>query len=174
LTFDEARAELGVPSKANPAAIRRAFKKLALQFHPDRNQGSAETTARFRRVLMAYEILTGQRTPSLSGSASGAAASPTTARQRPPRQHMPWDPPSVQAMPLEAFDGEPLHYPTPEEIAKLDIADPADPRKMMSRLAFGFLGLLALWWLLALLDPTPPPPPDPLRDKLHRDLGRPW
>jgi hypothetical protein len=172
LTLNEARAELGVTRASAPADVRRAFKRLALELHPDRQRGQRDTTERFRRVLLAYEILSGQRAPAPEGYAPPGTAS--SRARRATREHMPWDPPSVEAMPIEAADGQPLHYPTPEEIRKLDIDDPGDPRKMMRRLFIGFLGLVALWWLMALLDPRPPPAPDPLRERQRRALGRPW
>ena len=172
MTLDEARSELELTSRAGPADVRRAFKKLALRHHPDRNQGKADATARFRRVLLAYEILSGQRAPSLGKEHPAAAPRrpPAAAADKRPF----WAIPFVEALPIEFADGERLHYPTPEEIRKLDIADPVDPRKMMDRALLFFIGLVALWWLLALLDPRPPPPPDPLREQQRRNLGRAW
>jgi curved DNA-binding protein CbpA len=170
VTLEEARSELELTSRASAADVRRAFKKLALLHHPDRNQGRAEATARFRRVLLAYEILSGQRAPSLGDRPASASARPKPAADARPF----WAVPFVEALPIEDADGEPIHYPTPDEIRKLDVADPVDPRKMMDRALLFFIGLVALWWLLALLDPRPPPPNDPLRDKQRRNLGTPW
>jgi hypothetical protein len=81
----------------------------------------------------------------------------------------------VEALPLEFIDGEPLHYPTPEEIRNLNVAD-THPGKMMNRLALIFIGVLVLWAILAELDPTlrKPAPEDPVRDRLRKSLGRPW
>jgi curved DNA-binding protein CbpA len=170
VTLEEARSELELTSRASAADVRRAFKKLALLHHPDRNQGRAEATARFRRVLLAYEILSGQRAPSRGDRPASASARPKPAADARPF----WAVPFVEALPIEDADGEPIHYPTPDEIRKLDVADPVDPRKMMDRALLFFIGLVALWWLLALLDPRPPPPNDPLRDKQRRNLGTPW
>jgi hypothetical protein len=46
---------LGVPSSATPAEIKRAYYKLALKYHPDRNPNGAED---FRRVNEAYTKVT--------------------------------------------------------------------------------------------------------------------
>ena len=50
-------AELGVDRNASPDDIRRAYKKLALKLHPDKNPGDAQSDAKFRRVAAAYAVL---------------------------------------------------------------------------------------------------------------------
>lgn len=50
---------LGVPSGADPQVIRRAYKTLAVRFHPDRND-SPEAVARFKEVSEAYAVLTNE------------------------------------------------------------------------------------------------------------------
>jgi len=47
---------LGVPSTADAAEIKKAYRKLALKYHPDKNQ-SAEAEAMFKRVGEAYAVL---------------------------------------------------------------------------------------------------------------------
>jgi molecular chaperone DnaJ len=48
---------LGVSRDAGADDIKKAYRKLALEYHPDRNQGSAESEARFKEVTEAYEVL---------------------------------------------------------------------------------------------------------------------
>lgn len=48
---------LGVHLEATEDEIRRAYRRLALQWHPDRNAGSAEATERFKEISEAYGVL---------------------------------------------------------------------------------------------------------------------
>jgi DnaJ-class molecular chaperone len=48
---------LGVDRGADADAIKRSYRKLALQYHPDRNNGSAEAESKFKELTEAYEVL---------------------------------------------------------------------------------------------------------------------
>jgi molecular chaperone DnaJ len=48
---------LGVQRGADAEAIKRAYRKLALQYHPDRNSGSTEAEDQFKELTEAYEVL---------------------------------------------------------------------------------------------------------------------
>lgn len=47
---------LGVPKDADEDAIKKAFRKLAMKYHPDKNPGKANE-ARFKEVNQAHEVL---------------------------------------------------------------------------------------------------------------------
>jgi molecular chaperone DnaJ len=47
---------LGVPRDASTEEIKRAFRRLAMKYHPDRNR-SPEAEARFKEINEAYEVL---------------------------------------------------------------------------------------------------------------------
>ena len=50
---------LGVPRNAGDEDIKKAYRKLSMKYHPDRNQGEAAKTAeeKFKEVKEAYEVL---------------------------------------------------------------------------------------------------------------------
>ncbi|APR98078.1 molecular chaperone DnaJ [Wolbachia endosymbiont of Folsomia candida] len=48
---------LGVDRSANIDEIKKAYKKLALKYHPDRNPGNKEAEEKFKEVTAAYEVL---------------------------------------------------------------------------------------------------------------------
>ncbi len=50
-------ALLGVAKDADDAAIKKSYRKLAMQHHPDRNDGDKGSEARFKEITEAYEVL---------------------------------------------------------------------------------------------------------------------
>jgi molecular chaperone DnaJ len=48
---------LGVGRTASPDDIKKAFRKLAMQHHPDRNQGDKDAEKKFKELNHAYDIL---------------------------------------------------------------------------------------------------------------------
>lgn len=48
---------LGVGKSASEAELKKAYRKLAMKYHPDRNKGDAEAEKKFKEAAEAYEIL---------------------------------------------------------------------------------------------------------------------
>lgn len=50
-------AELGVEKGADQKRIKKAFRKLAREFHPDRNPGDTKSESRFKEINEAYDTI---------------------------------------------------------------------------------------------------------------------
>jgi molecular chaperone DnaJ len=50
-------ATLGVARDAGADDLKKAYRKLAMQFHPDRNPGDKQAEARFKELSEAYDVL---------------------------------------------------------------------------------------------------------------------
>ncbi len=48
---------LGCQKGADEATLKSAYRKLAMQFHPDRNPGNAEAEGKFKEISEAYDTL---------------------------------------------------------------------------------------------------------------------
>lgn len=66
---------LGVPTNCSQAEIKKAYRQLALQHHPDKNSGNSESEEIFKEILESYIILSDEETRSeydyIRGSKSG-------------------------------------------------------------------------------------------------------
>jgi len=73
---------LGVSRTATAVEIKKAYRRLAMKYHPDRNEGDAEAEARFKEVKEAYEVLSDDQKRAAydqfghAGVSGGAGAGP--------------------------------------------------------------------------------------------------
>lgn len=70
---------LGIRREASDGDIRRAYRRLARQYHPDINPGDRNAAARFRDIALAYETLVDKSRRERYDRGDAAPTSPETA-----------------------------------------------------------------------------------------------
>src|ERR1700691_4905435 len=67
-------AILGVDKKATPEEIKKPYRKLARQYHPDRNPDDKQAEARFKEISQAHDVLSDPEKRKQYDSGSGPFA----------------------------------------------------------------------------------------------------
>ena len=67
---------LGVPKTASESEIKRAYRKLALKYHPDQNPGNKKAENQFKNIGEAYEVLSDSKKRKMYDQMGAARFSP--------------------------------------------------------------------------------------------------
>jgi DnaJ-class molecular chaperone len=132
-------AILGVAKTATADEIKKAYRSLALKYHPDRNPGNSEAEKKFKEIASAYEVLGDVQKRSIydvRGYVGKRPANPPPPPKPPPPprppvppkpKKKPKQPKRPQAGPIKNWiiDRNPVwdenwHNPTPPESHDLD------------------------------------------------------
>lgn len=74
--MDDLYATLGVPKTATADEIKKAYRTLALKYHPDRNEGNRAAEEKFKEISAAYSVLgdeSKRRQYDMYGQSSGSS-----------------------------------------------------------------------------------------------------
>src|SRR5688572_22033575 len=82
---------LGVSKEAGEEDIKKAYRKLALKYHPDRNPGDKAAEEAFKEVAEAYEVLSDPQQRAAYDQYGHAAFDPRSRRGRGSGFHDPFE-----------------------------------------------------------------------------------
>jgi molecular chaperone DnaJ len=57
MTQKDPYSVLGVSKNATQDEVKKAYRKLAMQYHPDKNKGDKKAEEKFKELSAAYEII---------------------------------------------------------------------------------------------------------------------
>lgn len=92
---------LGVARDANGDEIKRAYRRMAMKWHPDQNPGNPEAEAKFKLCAEAYEVLSDGERRSVYDQYGHAGL-----RQRPAHDFRTMDPQDIFSMFADIFGGQ--------------------------------------------------------------------
>jgi molecular chaperone DnaJ len=92
---------LGVARDASGDDIKRAYRRMAMKWHPDQNPGNPEAEAKFKLCAEAYEVLSDSERRSVYDQYGHAGL-----RQRPAHDFRSMDPQDIFSMFAEIFGGQ--------------------------------------------------------------------
>lgn len=99
---------LEIPSSADDKAVRRAYRRQAQRWHPDRNGGTAEANDRFVQIQRAYEVLSSPQHRQRYDEALFRPAPPPTPPQPVPKPSVSPAAPVRKGDSLHVFTSVPL------------------------------------------------------------------
>ena len=106
MDIQHAYAELGLARPADEATVKAAWRRLASQWHPDRNP-SQQAVLRMQRINHAFEQIRAAGFAAGSASSRPAAAPPSPRPQPAPQAHPRRGPPPAEPPPQGRQRGEP-------------------------------------------------------------------
>ncbi len=68
MTYQEALKVLELSPNATPDEIKRAYRRMAHKYHPDKNPNDKAAADRFHQITMAYDVLNGRGNQTASSS----------------------------------------------------------------------------------------------------------